>query len=215
MTMWELIGALRRRWGALVVGAFVSVLLVSLARSQEPVYNAELNVSLVADVAYSDLRQPDPSLVIVASLIAEQVNERDSPPTSTDAVNLVGEGVRHGWSVTLPNSGGQWSRRNDKSQLRVQAVGATEAEVRSLLNVATRRIDGALASLQRPHHIRRAEQIRAETLALAPIVHVNAGSSSRAGAAAMILGVFVSVAVALTLDRLCARRLRRPPGPST
>ena len=215
MTMWELIGALRRWWGALVIGALVSVLLVSLARFQEPVYSAELNVSFVADDAYSDLRQPDPSLIIVAGLIAVQVNEHDSPPTSTDAVGLVGEGVRHGWSVTLPNSGGQWSRRNDKSQLRVQAVGRTEAEVRSLLDVATRRIDGALASLQGPHHIQRAEQIRAETLALAPIVHVNAGSSPRARAAAILLGVFVSVALALTLDRLWARRLRRLSEPST
>lgn len=202
MTIRELVSVFRRRWVGVAVGSLITVLLLLVSRSQEPVYSGELVLAIVSDAAYSDLRQPETSLIIVAGIVAEQVSEHKSSGTATDAVSLVGEGLRHGWSVTLPDTGSQWSRRNDRSHLRVQAVGRSEAEVLAMLQRATASVDESLVDLQAAVPVRDEERIRTSALTFAPVVNSNTGSPPRAKAAAVLIGVFIAAGWATVLERI-------------
>ena len=160
----------------------------------------------------TDLRNPQHGLVVLAALVSAQIAGRLPPQTSSDTVSLAGEGVRHQWSVTVPNTGGQWVRQQERPDLRVQAIGSSEAEVASELSVALRRIDEEVATLQAPFAVSTTATARAQPLPPGPVMRHGHGSRSRAAAAALLLGATAAGATAAALDRARRGRGSGPDG---
>ena len=118
-------------------------------------------------------------------------------------VRLVNQGIRHGWSVTLPNDGGQWANNFDKALLDVQAVGSTAAEVSGTVNRLISQINLTLSGLQA-----QVPQVDRVTTQLSPSqvqVFYDPGRRLRALAASLAVGLAVTAVTALYLRRRIAR----------
>ena len=126
-------------------------------------------------------------------------------------MSLSGEGVRQGYSIQLPNSGGQWATNFDRPVLDVQVVGPSEAWVRSTLATQIRRINRALHSLQRNDGVAPENFIvTSSSPQLAKVVH-SGGDHKRAIAAALVLGMTLTALAATGLESSdpSVRRMRR------
>lgn len=211
MHPWSLSATARRAACSLTVGMVVTCPLLWHAVAGAPVYSTETRVTLVSDAVSSDLRRPPEGLIFVARLVSQRITPRDPTRTPSDSVSLVGEGVRQGYTVTVPNAGNQWVRRHDRAELRVQAVAASEAEVQQLASTATRRIEEVLVELQEPFALPARETIRTTyVLSSTPVVLEGRGRPSRAVLTALILGAGATMATAVACDR---RRGRADSGP--
>lgn len=122
--------------------------------------------------------------------------------------SLVGAGVVRGYTVILPNAGGQWSSYYKDPILSVEAVDTNpqnaEAQARALID----QIDAASSELQVRLGI--ASDARVTTSAASTEVEVldgGATSSTRLrGTVALLgLGVFVSAFTAVKIDRSVLR----------
>jgi hypothetical protein len=205
VTAWDLCVAARRARAALLIGALATVALVWHTTSRDPVYTAEQNVTLAAESSGGSLQAPQQGLMVAAAVSIGRISVRLPGGTSPEDVSLAGEGVRHGYSVSMRNVGGQWAVKYDRPDLRVQAVGAGPEEVRAYLQVARRHIDEELAAVQAPFDISDRYRIRAVLLTPEPVVSASSGSSSRALAASLALGAALTAVLVIVADRRSRR----------
>jgi hypothetical protein len=123
-------------------------------------------------------------------------------------VTLVDEGVRHGWSVTLPNDGGQFTNHFDVSLLTVQAVGSSAAEVRTTIEQLVVRINVALKTLQDQANVPANDRISTTENPPRTQVYYFGNSRPRALAAVLVLGLAVTLTAEMILSRWQNRRRR-------
>ena len=215
MTAWDLLAAAWRAWLVVVVGALLTCFLVWHSTSAQPVYSAEVRVTLVAKDGARSLRYPLPGLILTAELVSSRIASGQGARPDSDSVSLVGEGVRQGYSVTLPNSGSQWVQLVNSPDLRVQAVGSTPAEVRGSLQTALTRIDDELDAVQAAVDIAPQARIRASVATPAPEVMEGRGNRPRAALGSGVLGAALTTAVVRVVDgRRTRRRAARTLRPS-
>ena len=211
MSVWTLAAAVRRRWWVLLLGGLGTMGLLWQVRTVSPVYSSEIRVVFVSDLAYADLRRPQPGLITVAALVNQHVSERTRARTASDSVSLVGEGIREGFSVSLPNSGGQWVQIYERPELRVQAVGSSPGDVATQLDMAMREIREALLAVQAPFDIADRDLVQVRTAATSPVVFEGRGSRTRSAAAALLLGGLLTCAAVIGCDGLRTAQPRSRP----
>jgi hypothetical protein len=208
MTAWELAAAARRMWAVVLLGLVATAGLLWHVAHVMPVYSGEVTVVLVSDASGGDLRQVDDGLIITAGVVARRVTDGRPAGVASDSVSLVGEGVKHGYSVTLPNRGSQWSRIYDRPELKVQAAGTSVEEVQQTLQVALHRIYDELTSSQADVGVSPANLIRTQLTPTVPDIRAGAGSRTRAGVAALLVGIGCTIAAVVVLDARRTRRIR-------
>ena len=211
VTPWELLAAARRRWALVAIGALLTYGLLWQTTSVEPVYSAEMRVTLVADVGVTSLRDPQPGLIVAAELVSNRIMTQRGAQITSDSVSLVGEGVRQGFSVTLPNRGSQWVRLVDVPDLRVQAVGSTPAEVMESLRTARVQIDDELVAIQSAVSVAPEARIRASSATPLPAVAEGRGNRARALLASGVLGAALTTALVVVADGRSRQRRRGSP----
>jgi hypothetical protein len=194
-------------WGVLLLGVLLTGWLQWQALHAQRVYSGQVTVRFVSDITNGDLRQADSGLIITAGLIGKRVNQSVSPDTA-GGVSLVGEGVYHGYSVTLPNRGGQWVKIYDRPELDVQAAGTSIAEVESSLQLALHRIDEELAAMQAEVAVAPGNLIRTQLTPTVPDIREGLGSAIRAKASSLLLGGGLTLAGVVLLDRRRFWRVR-------
>ncbi|MCP2264899.1 hypothetical protein ACFQHV_10470 [Promicromonospora thailandica] len=204
MTLWDLVRAALRRWPVLVVGAVVTLGGVYATTLDEGVYWSRTQVVFLAppSTAYPNaLRTTSEDLIITAGVVAKAVSGPDAVTkyASPDAT-LVGEGVRDGWSVRLPDTGGQWATHFAEQVLYVEVVAATAEEVEERQHAIIAQIAHELDALQRDA---RVEPVNDITVTVAPestVVHQVKGSRARAAGMAGVLGVAVTLSLIVVLE---------------
>src|SRR6476619_1113941 len=111
--------------GLIVVGA-AGVLAKEVHKPG--VYWSDVHVRFVAPSSLTkenSLQVAGQSLIMAAGAVGQMVDDTNGPrPASPDAT-LAGLGIRSGWSVTLPNSGGQYQNYFADPYLDVQVVAPT------------------------------------------------------------------------------------------
>lgn len=147
------------------------------------------------------------SLIVTAGIIGKQVGSSTTSSPVSDAVTLVGEGIRHGYSVRLPNSGGQWATNFDQPALSVEAAGSSPAEVLSRLNGVLGAIHADLDARQTAAHVSKVNLITTAMSPTTPPMYYQRGSRARTALAVLVLGVSLTAATA----SLYWRRQRRTP----
>lgn len=210
MTGWDLLVTIRRRWWVALGGVLATALLGLHVLHAPGVYHQQVDVVFMwpqASKSANTFQYGTQSLINTAGIVGTVVGDTQAgtQPVS-DTATLVGEGITHGYSVRLPNSGGQWAYNFDRPMLNVETVGSTPAEVQQMTTAVVARINDELLALQRNEQVRPDLMVRTR---LSPptlnIIYSN-GSRTRALAASLLLGVGLTVAVVLAVDR----RLRRP-----
>jgi len=150
------------------------------------------------------------SLIATAGVVSKMVDHSDSSTrVVSEGVDLVGEGIKHGYSVTVPNSGGQWANNFTQAVVDVQVVGSSEAEVRSTLKTLQARINAALATIQQTAKVHKEYLVSTEpTPPIAPIYRQHS-SRIRIGFATLALGFGLTAAVVSAMRRRYRRGSHR------
>src|SRR5262249_37670069 len=138
--------------GAAALGALISFAAAAYVADRPGVYWSRVQVRFVAPASAvnpNGLQVSPSSLVKAAGVVAKIVDPTggQNRVTSPD-VTLASEGLRHAWSVTQPNTGGQWANNFTDPWLNVEAVGTTPAEVGTTMNGLLARITATLTSLE-------------------------------------------------------------------
>lgn len=197
----------------MLVGLLISA-VVGLYEAKRPgVYWSEVTVVLIAPKSAANpngLTVDSESLIDTAGVLAKMVgSDPPGPAVVSDSVTLVGEGVRHGYGVRLPNSGGQFATNFDRAALDVQAAGTTVAEVSNTLNTVLKRITDDLTRLQSDAGVATVNLIRTQLSPQTAPIYYQTGSKTRALAITLVLGGGLSWSLAWFVGRRYRRAGQR------
>lgn len=174
------------------------------------VYEGDVNVVLLMPVgAKTDnaLAARPAALADFAGIVARSVAGRGGGEISvSDEVTLAAQGVRHGWSVRQPSSGGQWNYSFDQPVVEVRATGPTEAAVVAQLTEVIARIRADIARRESVAGARADQRVRLTLSPSTPIVLYGGGDRRRA----TLAGTVACTAAAATVLAWPSRRGRRP-----
>ena len=213
MTTHDLSVILRRRWYVVVLGLALLAGTLHVVASRPGVYWTQVDVVVLApkSARYPNvIEQTSASLIAMAGLVERDVNGGAHPPaTASAAVTLAGEGVRDGYSITMPNGGGQWANDFSRPVIDVQVVGPSEATVRRRLAVLVGRIERTLDERQATDQVPPVNRITASSSPTAAAVLHLEGSTKKAMAVTLLLGGALIPVATVGADRLLANRTRR------
>lgn len=210
MTLWDLVRAALRRWTVLVAGALVTLGLMYSTTLDDGVFWSRMQVVFLAppSAAYPNaLRTTSEDLIITAGVVAKTVSGPDKVTkyASPDAT-LVGEGVRDGWSIRLPDTGGQWATHFAEQVLYVEVVAATAEEVEARQGEIIAQIVAELDRIQRDAGVAPVNDITVTVAPESTVVHQVRGSRARSVGMAGVLGVCATFAVIAVLEARARRR---------
>lgn len=210
MTSLDLLRLLVRRW---YVMAFTGVLglgaLAMVWQHPTAVYFTRFDVVLLAPRHVPDpneMEDPSFSLAPLAGLLVSDVLEGERlVPMATSDATLVGEGVRDGWSVRLPNTGNQWVPSYTRPNIDVQVVGADEDRVIAEAARVRALLDGALDRRQEQFGVALGLRTTLMSSPADPVVSRVVGSRSRAAAGVLLLTLVGALLAAAAVDALVGR----------
>lgn len=213
MTVWGLLGACRRMWLLVLFGLALTAGVVLIISREPGVYSAQSNVALLAPPS---TRYPNPlsagsgSLISTAGVVERDVNHGDAATATVSAsITLIDEGVRDGTMVQLPNSGGQWAYNFARPVLYVQAVASTPDVVRQRMAELQASIQTTLDRLQDEAGVDAFNRITLQSSPAEVDIRYNKGDRHRAMAASTLLGLSLTIAAVVVVDR--RRRIRTSP----
>ncbi|MDR6636657.1 hypothetical protein [Paenarthrobacter nitroguajacolicus] len=212
MTSQTLLRLLRKRWYVAFAVILLGLAGLGAIRAQEPVYWAQTEVSFVApnsDPAYWIPGGDNAVLVPFAALVERRVNaDSDSVDLVLARGTLYGAGVKQGYSVTLPNAGGQWAKSFTRPVLLVQVVDSSAENVNRVLSAVIDRINAACGALQKEMHVDSRLIFTVSTPSSPEIIFGGGTQVDRLKGAAIWLTLFAGAALAVTytVDRRLTRR---------
>ncbi|MCW2540864.1 MAG: hypothetical protein JWN95_2589 [Frankiales bacterium] len=135
------------------------------------------------------------SMIVVAGAVGKMIDPDPQPRLATAEATLVGEGVRNGYSVQLPNTGGQWANQFIDPYLDVQVVAPTQDEVNARTSRLVSEINQDLLTLQNGSTVPHRFLITTSLSPPAPLpIYYQKGSAKRAGLITLILGLGITFA---------------------
>lgn len=212
MTWMDLVANLRRWWWLALVGLMVTTFAAYGVHRQSPVYSASNRIYFLVPksaVRPNQLAPDNGSPIMLAGIIQTELNNgvpRVGPAGPT--VTIVDEGIYDGWSVRLPNTGGQWATNFTEPCLQVQVSGPSKDAVVERMNALIERVKALVAAREDAADVAQGSRV---TFTLSPpVVAVNGatGYPSRAMAVTAVVGVGLSLAACVVADRI-AQRVRR------
>lgn len=216
MTPAPRLGSLTRSLLFLASGLVVTGAAAGHVMQAPGVYSSQVDAVFLLPLSQENpnsLQFRSESLISFAGVIQRTVSATQSgiAPTS-DAVTLVGQGVRHGYSVRLPNSGGQWASNFDRPLLDVQAAGSSPAEVRTTMRQVLQAIGTDLISRQRAAGVSAKHMVSMRESPDRIPMYYSRGSHLRAVAATLALGSTLSVIGAGLMSKRPRRTQQRGQG---
>ena len=210
MTLWNLVRAALRRWTVLVAGAVATLGLMYSTTLDDGVFWSRTQVVFLAPPSTdypNSLRTTSEDLIITAGVVAKSISGPDAVTkyASPDAT-LVGEGVRDGWSIRLPDTGGQWAPHFAEQVLYVEVVSATADQTATRQGEIVAQIAEELDRLQRDARVAPVNDITVTVAPESTVVHQVKGSRARSVGMAGVLGA----AATLTAIAVLEARGRRP-----
>ena len=219
MTSADLVAVLLRRWYVVLAGFALTAAAVYAFASSPGVYSTQADVLFLAPKSAkfpNPIESSSESLIATAGLVARIANSGSAdPPTASSGVPLTGEGIRKGYSIRLPNSGGQWANNFDRPVLVVQVAGPSEEWVRSTLATQIGVIDRSLFTLQKSEGVAKENFIITSSAPRQAKVEYLKGDPKRAIAAMMLLSSVLTALAAIGFDRIAPQRRQSLPLPAS
>jgi hypothetical protein len=129
------------------------------------------------------------SLIDLAGAVAKVVGSSTPVSAVSDSVALVGEGVRDGYQVRLPNSGGQWAVNFDRPLLDVQTAGPTPEGVTQTVDRLVREINQVLVQIQTDARASKDQFVTTTLNPATPPLFYSGVSKVRAVGGCLLLGI--------------------------
>jgi hypothetical protein len=212
MTIWDSMRALLRRWYISLIALVVAMATSLLMVNAKGVYWSNAEVTFLAPTSTLNpnaLRTTSSDLITTAGIVARLINGNTTWNEMADpSATLVGEGVLDGWSVRLPDYGGQWSSVHSRQVLDVQVTGPTPEAVLERYQALVAQIDAELLGLQ--EGVPPRDRITTIKVPGEPEILYVGGSRPRA----LFMLWLLCGAAALTASSLIELRMRRPFKPS-
>lgn len=210
MTPAEFFAALSRRWYAVVA------MLIAVAAScmflwpGQHVYSARGSVTFLWPGSISLSKTDDgglAALVNFAAMVRLAIDDGQAQESTSFGGSLVGAGVRNGFTVVLPNSGGQWSAEYNQPRLQVESVAATPDVAAAKASSLIQEITAAASELQARLSI-PPDAFISTSVSSVEVVDGGASLSTRMrGEASLVsIGVFLTGVVIIILDRFIRHR---------
>jgi hypothetical protein len=214
VTINDLLGAVRRRWPIMAVGVLLTLVTCLFAWREPGVYWASTKVYFLVPVSAYQPNQLAPdsgTAVAFAGVIQTEINGGIAPREATSPdVTLVEEGIYDGWSVLLPDTGGQWAHDFPESCLIVQASGPTPEVVRARMYSLIDRITRLVAEHEDAAQVPVGSRVEFTMSPAAVAVQYSTSHRSRAVPIVALVGVLLSLAACRFADRVL--ETRRPRG---
>ncbi|MFB7891623.1 hypothetical protein ACFC1I_05445 [Microbacterium sp. NPDC056044] len=204
MTFWELLAALLRRWPILLVGALCTALAGYAVVSDKGVYFTRTELVFLAPTssAYPNaLRTQSEDIIDLAGVVAKRlIGPGEVTKFASPDVMLAGLGVRDGWSLGLPDTGGQWGSNFATQELVLDIVAPTRERVEERQEELVGQIMAELHELQRERGVDPINEVTAIVAPQTTIIHHIGGSRPRALAMTSVLGAGVTIGVVILLE---------------
>lgn len=218
MTFWELIKVLWRYWYLVVIGAVCTVAVGLSASSQDGVYFTRTTIAFRAPTSElhpNSFRTQSEDVIDTAGVVAKRVTGPGKVTKfSTPDVTIVGLGVLDGWSLRLPDTGGQWATNFSTQALVLDVVGPSPEIVRARQQDLIGRVQSELLALQDAADVKPSNHITAVPAPDTTVIYYVTGSRPRVLAMTAILGICVTVAIVLAVDRRRRSRHGRQSEPA-
>lgn len=179
--------------------------LAQHTRTHPGVYWGAVDVVFVAPptaLSPNTLRVVSGSLIATAGLVQRQVMEGpDEAHVVSDSVTLLDEGIFSGYSVTLPNAGGQWANNFERPALHVQASDPDEGVALARLTNTVHHITSVLDARQTTAGVLPLNRI---TTRLSPAnigVAYYPGSRTRGTLSSVLLGLGMTIGAMTFAER--------------
>lgn len=200
----DLVRALLRRWYVVIIGIACTGLVCLHVVTHDGVYWSRVDVILLAPAsnAYpNSLTTRSGDLIQTAGIVETILNGTRQPRkmASTEAT-IIGQGVVDGFSVTLPDYGGQWAPNFNRPVLDVQVVASSPQEVRARQERIVGEIHSILEDLQAQASVDPVNRITAEVAVPTPTIHHAAGDRQRALLMSIVLGSAVTLVSVILLE---------------
>ena len=126
MTLWDFFSACLRRWPIVLVGVLCTGLAVFAGLSDKGVYYTRTQIVFLAPSSTyypNSLATQSEDIVDTAGVVAKKVTGPVPVTKYASAdVTLVGIGIRDGWSLVVPDTGGQWGTNFQSQILNLEIV---------------------------------------------------------------------------------------------
>ena len=210
MAFWELLRAFVRFWPVVLVGAICTAVAAGGVLADKGVSYTRTELVFLAPTSTlypNALRTQSDDIIITAGAVARRVSGpgQVTKYASSD-VSLVGLGVRDGWSLRLPDTGGQWATNFATQRLILDIVAPTRDDVIARRTELIGRVTDELHAMQSERGVSEAAMITVIPAPESTLVYQVGGSRPRALAMTAILGTALTGAVVVALER---RRRRR------
>jgi len=212
VTAEDLLHSVRRRWAVMLVGLLLTIVACVPTWRAPGVYWASTKVYFLvpATERYPNQLIPSTSAISFAALIEIEVNGGVPVRQATSAdVTLVDEGIYDGWSVLMPDTGGQWADNFEEPTLIVQATGPSAEVVQQRMRSLFDQITALVTAHEDAAHVPAANRVEFTVSPPVVAVQYSNGHRSRALAVIVVLGVLMSLAACAFADRVAGTRRRR------
>lgn len=207
MALLYVLGALRRRWYILLAGMLASLLLVAQAAKPHGAYEtaaAMLFFPPISRINPNGYTDGGGNVITAAAFVAARMQ---APEVKAD---LAAKGIVKTYTVVMHNSGNQFADNFDRAAIDIRVSGPDLATTSRSLQLVATKIRSELDAAQIQTHVDRREWIRTQLSPDDPTILLVRGNRMRAAAASLVLGVMVTIVVAVGLDdRLRRRQARR------
>jgi hypothetical protein len=204
VTLWDYLRAIVRRWPVVLAGGVVTISLCGLVYIQDEVYWTRTEVVFLAPSSRlypNSLQTTSEDLIITAGVVARRISGPAKVTKFGDPiVNLVGTGVRDGWSIRLPDTGGQWASNFSSQTLVIEVVGPDLETVRSRQEDLIAQVANVLDELQREKGVDPVTDITSMVMPETAIIYPVSGNRARALGMTGALGIGATFAVIVLLE---------------
>jgi hypothetical protein len=215
MTVRQLIRVLIRRWYVVLACMLLTAGALNLATSVNGVYWTQVDAVLLPPNSTNSIEYQNASLVHFAAIIERELNGgSDTAKKSASRAPLYGTGVRNGYKITLPNSGGQWSSNFNRAALAVEVVGSSPERVDQMRVEVLARINDLIWNKQQSLGVAPRDLITVLESPAQPVIRYAEGDQRRASAAVGIMGAGIAIAASRLVDGALNRRRRRHQAPA-
>jgi hypothetical protein len=213
MTIWDLGVAMGRRWLVVMVGMVCTAAVVMLVGHDQGVYWSRTQVIFLAPASSlypNSLKTVSDDIIMTAGVVAKRVNGTAvMPKMGSPDVTLFGRGVTDGYSVLLPDTGGQWAPNFAQQMLEVQVVGPDAEDVSRRRQVLVGKISQELTALQDDAGVAEVNRITVKLVPDGADVRYIAGQRTRAAAITGVLGESLVIGLVGLLEVRLRRRTQR------
>jgi hypothetical protein len=210
MTIWDLGVAMGRRWTVVMVGLVCTAIAVVMAGHHQGVYWSRTQVVFLAPASSlypNSLKTVSDDIIMTAGVVAKRVNGTTvMPKMAAPDVTLFGRGITDGYSVLLPDTGGQWAPNFGQQMLEIQVVGPSAKVVSERRRALVDRISGELAALQDDAGVAAVNRITVKLVPNGADVRYAAGQPLRAVVMTALLGTSMVIGLVGLLEMMARRR---------